>query len=326
VELAKAQVSGAKLGVAAQAAELYLRAMQARAGVEIADKTVTQLDAQAQRAKVLETGGVLAKVDVMRLDSARSQAAQEALARRDGFAQAIDALALLLGLPSGSELDTVDDLPAALPPPPWDEKSAMAIAAQKRPELRTASLQAEQAEGAVDVKRSEYFPNVVALAQYQHTEGQGQFGQPNAFFVGVSLKWDIWDWGKRGDDMREVRGRAAQAHMMAERVKDQVALDVRGKLRTATTTYKQLAVAQQGLETAEEAYRMKTVLFQNGSATTLDVLDAETDVGRARLAAANYRYEYAIALVRLAYAIGESPLAAFSPASTPKAATGGESR
>ncbi len=324
VDLARAQLSGAKLDIAARTAETYLRAMQARAGVEIAAQTVTQLDAQAARAKALEAGGVLAKVDLMRIDSARSQAAQQVLAAQDGFAQALDALAFMLGLPSGASIETVDDLPAALPPPPWNEQGAMTVAAQKRPELKTASLQADQAEGAVLVKRSDYYPNVMAIAQYQHSEGQGSFApSPDAAFVGVTFKWDIWDWGKRGDDMREVRGRAAQARMTANRTKDSVAMDVRGKLRSAQTSYKQFAVAQQGLATAEEAYRIQSVRFQNGSATTLDVLDAETDVARARLAVVNHRYEYAIALVQLAHAIGEQPLAGFTATG---AAAGGESR
>ncbi len=325
VALAKTELVGAKLDVAAQAAELYLRAMQARAAVEIAERSVTQLDAQAQRAKALEAGGVLGKVDVMRIDSARSQAAQQALGARDGVDQATDALAMLLGLPAGASIETIDDLPAALPPPPWDEAGAMKIAVAKRPELRSARLRAQQAEGAVDVKRSDYFPNVIALANYQHTEGQGAFSQPDAFFVGVTLKWDLWDWGKRGADMREVRGRAAQAKLTADRQGDRVALDVRGRLRSAGTTFKQLEVAAQGLTTAEEAYRIQSVRFQNGNATTLDVLDAEADVARARLAVSTYRYEYAIALVQLAHAIGESPLAAL--VATPHAAaSGGGSR
>jgi outer membrane protein TolC len=132
--------------------------------------------------------------------------------------------------------------------------------------------------------------------------------------------------------MREVRGKAAQARMAAERQRDFVGNDVRGKVRTANTAFKQLTVAQEGLATSEEAYRIQTARFQNGAATTLDVLDAELDVARSRLEVVNNRYGYAIALVELAHAIGEQPLAALSGSatgtagSTTKAAPSGESR
>jgi outer membrane protein len=331
VDVAKSQLSGAKLDTATRAATTYLQTMQARAAVDVAEKSVAQLDAQVQRARTLESGGVLAKVDVMRFESARSHAAQEALAAHDRYAQALDGLALILGLKNGDGLDPVDDLSPSLPAPPWDEATATALAAQKRPELKTAQYQVAQAEGAVQVKRADYFPNVTALANYTHAEGN-EFADKDAYYVGVSVKWTLWDWGTRGANMDEVRGRAGQARLTAERQRDYVNTDVRGKLRTANTSFKQLAVAQEGLATSEEAYRITTARFQNGAATTIDVLDAELDVARSRLEVVNNRYGYAIALVELAHAVGEQPLAALSaspagPAgSTTKAAPSGESR
>jgi len=66
------------------------------------------------------------------------------------------------------------------------------------------------------------------------------------------------------------------------------------------------AVATQ-LHTAEEAYRLQKVRFDAGASTASDVLDAETDVARARLAAGNARYDYFLALVALARAVGDLP-------------------
>jgi outer membrane protein len=312
-DLARTELSGARLDVGARAAELYLRGLQARAGVEIAERTLTQLDAQIQRAKVLETSGVLTRVDVMRLESARSAAAQQLLAARDAAAGAGDALALVLGLAPGTQLRPVDDLPAQMPPPRWKPADALALAAERRTELRAAALRARQADGAIDLQRANLFPSVNAIANYSHTEGQGAFAEPDAFYVGLTLSWDVWDWGKRSADIAEARGRATQARMAATRQRDQVALDVRAKARAAHTTWEQLAVSAQGLATAEEAYRLVTVRYESGAATTLDVLDAEVDVARARLASANYRYEYAVALIQLARAVGEQPLAALEP-------------
>jgi outer membrane protein TolC len=48
------------------------------------------------------------------------------------------------------------------------------------------------------------------------------------------------------------------------------------------------------------------LLFQNGGATTLELLDAETDLTRARLEALDARLDERVAQVRLAYAVGAS--------------------
>jgi outer membrane protein len=311
-----AQLDGARADVGAQTAVLYLRVMQAKAFVQIAESAVTQLDAQLARAKVLETAGVLGKVDIMRIESAQAQAEQQALSAREGLAQAQDGLAMLLGLPAGATIETVDDLPAELPALPWTEAQAIALAAKGRPELRTARAQAQQAAGAVGIARMDYWPQLAAIAQYQHVEGQA-LAEADQGFVGVTLRWNVWDWGKRGDDVDQARARAAQARLAAARAVDTATIDVRGKLRAAATKREQLAVAAKGLTTAEEAYRLISARFQAGAATTTDQIDAEADVIRARLAHANARYEYAIALVQLARAVGESPLAAFSRPGTP---------
>jgi len=61
-----------------------------------------------------------------------------------------------------------------------------------------------------------------------------------------------------------------------------------------------------GLAAAEESYRTRRLLFQNGRATTVELLDAETELTRARLEAIGARIDGRVAEVRLAYAVGRS--------------------
>jgi outer membrane protein TolC len=321
VDAARNDLSTAKLDVTTQTAELYLRAMQAGAYVQIAEQTITQLEGQKKRAEALQATGVLGKVDLMRIDSARSQAQAQLLGARDRRAQAIDAVVLFMGLRPGTTLETVDDLPAELPPVAFSDEEGLRLAAEKRPELKAALARARQAEGGADVVRSDYFPNVNAFAQYTHTENAGLIAQEDDMFVGISLKWDVWDWGNRKADLAEARGKARQAKMAAKRLEDQLAVDVRNRIRTARTSGEAIGVAREGLATAEEAYRIVSLRYQSGDATTLDLLDVEAEVSRARLLAATARYDYAIALVQLARALGLPPLAALqnSAAATPKA-------
>jgi len=88
---------------------------------------------------------------------------------------------------------------------------------------------------------------------------------------------------------------------------DQVKLDVRRRWLETKTQFDSLAVAEQQQQTAEEAYRLQKVKLDNAAATTTDVLDAEIDVARARLAFATARYDYYLALVGLARSVGDLP-------------------
>jgi outer membrane protein TolC len=59
-----------------------------------------------------------------------------------------------------------------------------------------------------------------------------------------------------------------------------------------------------GLAAAEESDRARRLLYQNGRATTVELLDAETDLTRARLDALGAFIDARVAAVRLAYALG----------------------
>jgi len=65
-----------------------------------------------------------------------------------------------------------------------------------------------------------------------------------------------------------------------------------------------LVSTAQGLVAAEESYRVRRSLFQNGRATSVELTDAETDLTRARLEAINARVDLRIALVRREHATG----------------------
>lgn len=59
-----------------------------------------------------------------------------------------------------------------------------------------------------------------------------------------------------------------------------------------------------GLAAAEESYRVRRALFQNGRATSVELTDAETDLTRARLEEINARVDLRVAIVRLLHATG----------------------
>ena len=101
VEAARADQMRARLDTAQRASEAYLRLLQARAIASVAEKSVAQVEAQLERAKVGERAGALAHVDVLRLTSARDSARQGLLRARAGVEVGQAGLVLALELPAG---------------------------------------------------------------------------------------------------------------------------------------------------------------------------------------------------------------------------------
>jgi outer membrane protein TolC len=66
-----------------------------------------------------------------------------------------------------------------------------------------------------------------------------------------------------------------------------------------------LGTTERGLVAAEESFRVRKLLFANGRATTVEVLDAETDLTQARYEAVGARIDRGVARARLARALGQ---------------------
>jgi outer membrane protein len=309
LQAAQADQLTSRLDAAQQVAEAYLRVLQARALLDVASKSVAQVEAQLAQARILEKGGVLGAVDVLRLTSARDNARQGKLRAETGVTVAGAALVLALDRPAGSRVDPVDDLPDPPPPLTVTERDAVALAASERPELRAARERSEQARAGREVALSNILPNILAVGTYQNTQGQATFQPKNAFFAGATLSWDLWDWGRNWKAVKEAEARANQAAIGAAVLNDQIAFDAQRRLLEARTAFETIGVARSSLEAAEEAHRIQTVRYGAGAATTTDVLDAEAEVTRARSGYAQARYDYYLAQAGLARAVGRLPSA-----------------
>jgi outer membrane protein len=307
VDVAKSERVRARLDTAQRASEAYLRLLQAQALAEVAAKSVSQMEAQVTRAQVLEKSGVMGQVDVLRLVSARDAAKGIQVQSRAGADIARAALVLALNLPPGTPVEVVDDF--ADPPPPlqYSEAQVTEMALKERPEMAAANQRAEQARGGRGVAKAALLPNVMGLLNYQHVEGQGPFQPKNAWFVGGTLSWDLWDWGKNWNGVKEADAKARQAEIAARSQRDQLAFDARRRVQEARAAYESVGLSRSSLAASEEAYRIQTVRYQQGAATTTDVLDAELGVLRARTDYSRSRFDYYLAQAAVARAAGQLP-------------------
>lgn len=296
-----------RLEVASSVAQAYLGVLLARATNEIAQSRTQLVQAQLERARVLKEGGVLGQVDVMRLEAALAAARRQAITSASEAASAEDALVFTIGLPEDIRLELTDELPVEVTQPPMSPDEAVRQAVQRRPELRAARARADQARSGARVQMADLFPNVVALGTAQHNTGNGPFQPENAWFVGLQLSWNLWDWGSTWNSYKAASHQANQASRSASRMADGLRVEVRRGARQARAAFDALEVARAGLAAAEEAFRIQEARFQEGATTTTELLAAETEVAEARIGYATARHAYFLELAALARATGQLP-------------------
>jgi outer membrane protein TolC len=296
-----------RLDTAYRAAESYIRLLEARAGAGVAHQTVADIQASLDRAVQLRKAETYTDIDVLRFRTAKASADQTALRADTTVQTATATLVVHLGLPDGSVVDVADDLPPTPPPIALALEQAQGRAMQTRPELRAARQRLAAADDNRRAAKAPYFPDIRAIASWEHQTGTQPFLPKDEELVGVRFSWNVWDWGATHHAVVEAEHAKQRASITASSVAEQVRVDVRRRWLDAKTAFDSIAVAQAQQQTAEEAYRLQKIRFEASAATTTDVLDAETDVARARLGFAIARYDYYLALFALARSVGDLP-------------------
>jgi len=228
---------------------------------------------------------VLTKADVLRVKVSQANAKQQEI---QAHAQAEVARANLIGA-IGVSLDDESvqfaepaTLLAEAKAPLPDAKTAQRTAAAQRPELQQRKSSAESAHHTAKARGFALLPDFDFEGGYLHFDGQ-TFNAKNSGYVGVKAQWAVWEWGA-----------SFYAHKAATAEADAADLAEKDMARQIGVT----------IESAEEAYRVTKAGLQAGTATTTDLLDAQSALTQARLNLTRAQYEDALTRVTLKRGLG----------------------
>jgi len=284
----------------------FLRMFEARTLAGVAHASQGQLAEQIAVAKEKLAAGVLTPADVLRLNVAAANARQQEI--QATAAEQVSRATLLVAIGHEPEDQAVNFVEPATPESAEATEGELAPlvakALQDRSEIRSATLAAKAASASSRSRTYDLLPEVDLEAGYMHMTGQA-FVKPDSAFIGIKAGWQIWDWGARWYQHRAAESQAVAAQAQADETRRRVQTDVAAKLANARATASALETGRTTIGSAEEAYRVTTVLLAAGSANTTDLLDAQSALTQARLNFARARYEYALARIRLSRALGD---------------------
>jgi outer membrane protein TolC len=173
-------------------------------------------------------------------------------------------------------------------PEEQDLELARQTALASRTEIRQAQFKVEQAVFSRRLEKAQYIPEIGV--QYLFFSPFTVSGLPsNINSLGISLKWDVFDWGQKRHLMDEKQRNIEQSHLSLTETQSQVVIDVDNRFRKLREARASLKVAQLG-EDAEKQ-KLQVVLEQfKQKATLLSNLQTE----QANMAQATAQYQQAL--------------------------------
>ena len=184
-----------------------------------------------------------------------------------------------------------------------DLPTARERALDQRPEIREAKLRVQQAELDKRVKKSEYIPDVSAAITYASPRNFDKYVPKNFASAGVSVSWEVFDWGRKKHQLEEKQKTIEQANNSLRDAESSVMIEVGAKMRDLQQAGQTLRVAHLRQETAREnmrvsinKYKLVATLLSNVLQTQATLADADYEYQKALLAfwTAKAEYEKAI--------------------------------
>jgi outer membrane protein len=275
--------------VALQARQQFYAVVNAVKQVEVNGNALRLARDNTRRVRTLLEVGSVSRSDVLKQDVLTSQSVLDSIAAEQSLLTARNTLASLIGV-AEAEMGEVDTV-LVLAPREYDEAAVLREAESQRPDLRAARAELAAARTSVLSSRLSWLPYVSLQGsatfypkdQARLSVAGGRLLTATQVVSGqAALSWDLLDGlGKAASSVSARAGleRARNSYDVLQR-------DLSGEVHVAILTYRRTLAAEQtartGLESATENLRLTQQKYNVGSATILDLVDAQVQLQRAQ--------------------------------------------
>ncbi len=317
-------IDGAKLGVEAarlsqqtgavdaahEARIAYYEWIRARLQTMVANRQLTQVRATLKQVKALADAQRVSKADLLRVESQEAQAEQVA----DQLGQLTELreeqLRILAGIEPSTEIAIGEDFRTDI------EADANASTDELLTKAKTQRLEFRSIDTGIQAKEMQKraedaakYPRLSAFASADYANpNQRIFPQSEEFrftwTAGVQLSWTLNDTLTAKQTQRRITAEQKQLEADRESLSRGTRIQILAAQQAVHVARASMASSAKGLIAAEEAYRVRQALLAAERATALDLVDAETELTRARSSSLNARIDLRVALANLAYATG----------------------
>ncbi len=308
IDAAKAGSQAAAAAVLTRSGQLYETLVQRYFGQVLAteamlvrQRTVKGFERHLKDTLLLEKEGLIARAERLRSNVALAEALRDLETANAQLALARNALVALLAGELPFELTT----PIPPVPEPPDVEVMTALARDNNPVLAELRSRLDQAEAGVQAARGTYLPSVAAFGRRELYTNDLTLQDPE-WAVGLAANWALFDGFQRSSIVRQRKAAAARIKALLADGTHQIQLLVRQRHQALTTAKARLTSFEATNELAEESLRAQRRAFEEGLASSLDVIDAELALSRVTLGELDARLEAWVALAGLYAAIGSS--------------------
>jgi outer membrane protein TolC len=289
----------------------YYEWVRARLNVVIARRQLAQVQATLLQERALADVQRVSRADLLRIESQAASTQQQLDVLTNVVVLREEQLRLLIGASETEKLEMGEDVRTEVPTPPLGPLDDLtAHATSRRLDVKSVDLGIRSKESQQNVELSNELPHLSAFASVDYDRpNQRIFPQKDEFrftwLAGIQLTWVLNDFLQARATIHRIGAETNELRADREALVRSTRLEILGAQQSVQVAILGLQTSQTALVAATESYRVRRELLNAERATAVELVDAQTALTQARVAAINAHIDLRVALAQLAHALGD---------------------
>ena len=281
--------------------DYYFKLKLAKEAETLRNEVYKTIQLHNNHAEKLFNNGMIPEVETLNAKVALSNAKRELLAAQKDVSLANTAVQNLVGGVYFDSISTKFSTPIILPPLVEIQQEML----NKNKQLNQIAQNYELAQVGLKVENSEYYPKV-ALMGMQLLWKDNLPLIDTKWFAGVGLKWEFFDGFQREHKIKASKYKIHQV----EEIEKQARLNIRTYTEKLYSNIQKQQEQYESLNAdeifVEKLKYMRTRAFEEGTGTSLEVIDATLKLTQIKLQKIKALYQYNIAYGELMVSLGKT--------------------
>ena len=282
--------------------ETYYALQLANKILEVKEQTYQSLQQHYDHALKLEANGLITKAERLFAEVNRQEAKREWEAAKQERDVAHRALCSLLDIQK--EVDILPVSPLFVTENLPDSLYFKSLIPSTNYAMNRIRLEESIVENRLRISKSAYFPTIALLGKqtlYAHNVPRNLMPRT---LIGIGFTWNLFDGLNREADVRVSRLAQETIALEKEKVKNTLDVMVQKLYSQMKEAEEEVSTLQTTIAMSEELLRIRRKSFEEGMATSTEVVDAEVMLSTVRIAMLLAQYQFDVSLASLCSVCG----------------------
>lgn len=214
---------------------------------------------------------------LLRLEVQVDEVRQELITAQDAVKIAPKALLNAIGLDSGGSIE-IQDLKND-----YFIAENMPVELANNYEILKLSKEVEEADEEIKIAKSGFYPQLNARYSYGYEWGDWSQEGDTDWIAGITLDFNIWDWGKTKADVRQAKAYKEELVSYENLLNQQIGLELESARLKYESASKRFKIAKKSYEQAKRSLDLFEGRYRDALVTSIELLDAQKAFSQAQV-------------------------------------------